>query len=159
MDQKTYDTIQKIAGNSPFRKAVPPVNKTMHAQFAKETGAPGQGYFKKGPEGTSFGNWRQQNNVPEPPPVTRERKEASDIGARIVDDFIKGAQRNPRLGRVEQGSTNQEVKLASEITPLEIAKIAGALQALAEAEFTLKEASEALGLPEATIQFVLDTVG
>jgi hypothetical protein len=81
-----------------------------------------------------------------------------DIGARLVDDFIKGAMRNPRLGHVQYDGV-QSVKMASEeMTPIEIAKLAGTLQALAEAEFTLKDASEALNLPVETIQAVLDAV-
>ena len=85
--------------------------------------------------------------------------QGSDIGARIVDDFIKGAQRNPRLAHIQVGSVPEGMKVASAtLTPLDVAKIAGSLQALSEAEFTLKEASDALGLPEETVQFVLNTV-
>jgi hypothetical protein len=92
-------------------------------------------------------------------PYRPTKGQGSDIGARIVDDFIKGAQRNPRLAHVQVGTNPEGVKTASaSLTALDIAKIAGSLQALAEAEFTLKEASEALGLPEETVQFVLNTV-
>jgi hypothetical protein len=76
-----------------------------------------------------------------------------DIGAAILDDFIKGAQRNPRLGHIQYDGIH-----TTDMTALDVAKTAGQLQALSEAEFTLKEASEALNLPEATVQAVLDTV-
>ena len=92
-------------------------------------------------------------------PYRPAKGQGSDIGARIVDDFIKGAQRNPRLGHIQVGTTPEGVKTASaSLTALDIAKIAGSLQALSENEFTLKEASEVLGLSEEAIQFVLNTV-
>ncbi len=79
---------------------------------------------------------------------------------RIMSDFVKGAQRNPRLGNVQYGNRiSTETKLASAgFTSLDVAKVAGQLQALHEGGFNLKEASEFLGQPTEILQAVLETV-
>lgn len=82
------------------------------------------------------------------------------VGDNVVSDLIKGAQNNPRLGNVQLDAAGCEQKLAAAgVTPLEIAKLAGALTAFAEAECTFKEASEALGVPEVILSYVVGAVG
>lgn len=71
----------------------------------------------------------------------------------LMDTFIDGAVNNG-YGRTV---TVQEDKLAA-ATPLDLAHMAGTLQALSEQGFSLKEASEYLQVPEATIQAVLVAV-
>ena len=70
----------------------------------------------------------------------------------IIDDIVKGAQDNT-FGR--------PIAIQADVqdwTPLDTAKCAGMLQALAEQEYTLKEASEYLGLPEERLQQVIAAV-
>lgn len=69
----------------------------------------------------------------------------------VIDDLIKGAQHNT-FGRPVS------VEGQTDFGPLQIAKIAGALQALSEAEYSVKEAAEYLGLTEAQVQRVIETV-
>lgn len=81
------------------------------------------------------------------------------LAARIVDDLVKGAQANPRLGNVQHYTEQAEVKLASAgITPLDVAHMAGTLKALDEAGFSKKEAAEYLNVPEAVIDDVLKVI-
>ena len=83
----------------------------------------------------------------------------SSLMDRIVSDFIKGAQGNFRTGEIQMADHGHETKLASaRLTPLDVAKLAGQLQALHEGGFNLKEASEMLQQPAEILQAVLETV-
>lgn len=84
----------------------------------------------------------------------------NDLGDRIIDDLVKGAQANPRTGDIQINTQGAEVKLASMgVTPLDIAHMQGTLKALGEAGFTKKEASEYLQVTEADIEAVLSIKG
>lgn len=86
-------------------------------------------------------------------------KEASDpVVDGMIADLVKGAQRNPGA-QVQMDEPGYEQKLASAgLSPLTVAEIAGALSAYGEAEFTLKQASEAMKVPEDVLQAVLAAV-
>jgi len=69
----------------------------------------------------------------------------------IIDDIIKGAEQNT-FGRPVNIQTN------TEWTHFDTAKTAGALQALGEQGYSVKQAAEYLGLTEAQIQHIVDQV-
>lgn len=73
----------------------------------------------------------------------------------IIDDIIKGAKDNG-FGRPVNIQTSWD---APDWTPLDTAKCAGMLIALDEQGYTMKEASEFLGLPEEHLQAVIKAVG
>lgn len=85
---------------------------------------------------------------------------SDDLGDRIVQDLIKGAQANPRTGAIQVNATTAEMKLAAAgVGPLDIAHMFGTLQALDEAGFSKKEAAEYLAVDEDAIDAVLATAG
>jgi hypothetical protein len=69
----------------------------------------------------------------------------------IIADIIKGAEQNT-FGRPVNIQTN------TEWTHFDTAKTAGALQALGERGYSVKQASEYLGLTEAQVQDILAAV-
>ena len=171
MDQKTRDVIQKIAG-SPDPKLVAAGKKLINAAMKNGENFTRSGGPRTGLPQLSSARDRALERIGQAGNLDAHRARAKtgsahertyieghratpsrDIGATILDDFIKGAQRNPRLGHIQYDGVH-----TTDMTALEIAKVAGQLQALAEAEFTLKEASETLNLPEATLQAVLEAV-
>lgn len=79
-------------------------------------------------------------------------KTASSDMKSIIDDFIKGAKQNT-FGRPVN------IQADTEFTPLDMAKVAGAVVALSEKGYSVKEASEYLGLTEKQIQDIVSTVG
>ena len=70
----------------------------------------------------------------------------------IINDIIKGAQDNT-FGRPVT------IQDDTEWTHIDTAKFAGALQLLGEQGYSVKEASEYLGLTEAQVQGILEVVG
>lgn len=74
----------------------------------------------------------------------------------IVASLIKGAKENTfdRPVHIQTGGD-----LGEGWTPLDTAKCAGMLIALDEQGYTMKEASEFLGLPEEHLQAVIKAVG
>lgn len=69
----------------------------------------------------------------------------------IIDDIIKGAEQNS-FGRAVT------IQADTEFSPLEVAKIAGALTALSEMNYSVKQAAEYLGLTEKQVQDIVATV-
>lgn len=81
---------------------------------------------------------------------------SDDLGARMVDDLVKGAQSNWRTGEVQLDRHGAETKLASYgVTQLDLAHMVGTLQALDEAGFSKKEAAEYLNVGEDAIDAVI----
>lgn len=74
-----------------------------------------------------------------------------------LQDFVDGALQNSfgRPVNIQIGDDGGEMKLASDV---DFAILRGAVLALAEAEFTVKEASEYLGVGEDVIEAVVDTL-
>lgn len=70
----------------------------------------------------------------------------------IIDDIIKGAKDNSFGRPVHIQNDTQDW------TPLDIAKTAGALQALSEQGYSVKQAAEYLGLTEKQVQVIVTTV-
>jgi hypothetical protein len=69
----------------------------------------------------------------------------------IIDDLIKGAQNNT-FGRPVS------IQRGFDPSPLDLAKFAGQLQALGEQGYSVKQASEYLGLTEQQIRYIVATV-
>jgi hypothetical protein len=76
-----------------------------------------------------------------------------------VADFVAGAAANPRLGSVQFGGDLSGKLASAGYSNLDIAKTAGALKALAEDGFTLKQASEMLQQPEAALEMIVKVTG
>jgi hypothetical protein len=74
-----------------------------------------------------------------------------EVSSNLINDLIKGASANPRLKNVELGGALSN----GGFTQFDIAKTAGTLVALSEAEYTVKEACEALNLDEDTLQAIV----
>jgi hypothetical protein len=72
------------------------------------------------------------------------------VSAGLINDLIKGASQNPRLKNVELGGA----LAGAGFSAIDVAKTAGALLALEEAGYGVKEASEAMSLDEDTLQAV-----
>ena len=153
----TREELVKMAGNAPTRFANNPIRDTMYQQFLNE--APAGSIHGKADR--QFKGWTQKNNMPEPPPKTKEpnpKFKTGSLSDSIINDFIEGARRN-KTARVQVGDVTSETKIASAgMTPLDTAKLSGALYACKEAEFTLEEASQILGIPVELAQAVLNTV-
>ena len=82
--------------------------------------------------------------------MDKDERRASDM-SNLIQDLIEGAQKNSNLAGIElDGALGQ-----AGFTPLDIAKTAGVLAALNEAQFTVKEACEATGLDETTLQAIV----
>lgn len=69
----------------------------------------------------------------------------------IIDDIIKGAEQNS-FGR------SVSVEVNSEFTPLKVAEYTGRLTALSEFGYSVKQASEYLGLTEKQVQDIVASV-
>jgi hypothetical protein len=88
-------------------------------------------------------------------PMSKERTVQVEKKAsmrNIIEDIIKGAKDN---------SFGRPVHIQNDTpdwTPLDIAKTAGALQALSEQGYSVKQAAEYLGLTEKQVQVIVATV-
>jgi hypothetical protein len=74
-----------------------------------------------------------------------------EVSTNLINDLIKGASANARLTGIELGGALSN----GGFTQFDIAKTAGMLVALSEAEYTVKEACEALNLNEDTLQAIV----
>lgn len=81
------------------------------------------------------------------------REKKAGIGASILNDIIAGGA--GAKGGIEMDRLAEEKLAQYGFTCEDVAKVAGALGALAEADYTVKEASEALGLPVDALQAVM----
>ena len=104
--------------------------------------------------------------VPGKKPSAQERKDVNAARLRddadgpnktssmrsIIDDIIKGAEQNT-FGRPVN------IQADTEFSPIDMAKVAGAVVALSEKGYSVKEASEYLGLTEKQVQDIVSTVG
>lgn len=146
--------IQKIAG-SPGR-----LRTDMAHTAYREMGVPIHGK----PRQSVLDAHSKQFNVPAAPPAffgrdrPAEKKTPAGPGAQkessmrgIIDDIIKGAKDNS-FGRPVS------IQVDSDFTPLDLAKTAGALQALSEQGYSVKQAAAYLGLTEKQVQDIVATV-
>jgi len=78
-------------------------------------------------------------------------KSSSDMRS-IIDDLIKGAENNT-FGRPVN------IQTQTDFSPIDMAKVAGAVVALSQKGYSVKQASEYLGLTEQQIQHIVSTVG
>ena len=78
-------------------------------------------------------------------------KASSDMRS-IIDDLIKGAENNT-FGRPVN------IQTQTDFSPIDMAKVAGAVVALSEKGYSVKQAAEYLGLTEAQLQDIVSTVG
>lgn len=172
MDAKSKEIIQKIAAGGKLTQLMGGAKSVAHEydvpfkSVLKDRGglrevAKEKAGMPPGPQGKVPASRSKDASAHDRQYVEGHRTTASpDIGARIVDDFIKGAQRNPRLGHVQVGDVPEGIKLASApLTALEIAKLGGVLIACDEAELTFKEASEYLGIPEEELLKIAENLG
>lgn len=149
MNKQALELIQKMAGTQP-PKPKPPMpqskardlvdgqrNKTQETQVRVEklmSSAPQ--YLQDRMKKTSSAG---------------VKKASSDMKS-IIDDIIKGAEQNT-FGRPVS------IQVDSEFSPIDMAKVAGAVVALSEKGYSVKEASEYLGLTEKQVQDIVSTVG
>ena len=167
MNKAAYELIQKIAvmANKPSsymtgsekikqvskEKLTPTAKRTPPKTPADVTYPKRDGYSPR--SNTSVSNFAKVETLPE---KTREwdyqlNKNSSDMRS-IIDDIIKGAEQNT-FGRPVN------IQADTEFTPIDMAKVAGAVVALSEKGYSVKEASEYLGLTEKQIQDIVSTVG
>jgi hypothetical protein len=153
MTENEKNIIEKLAGEKtamPY-KNVPgnPNRKDFVTSTGKKTSLstfPGDKRMKPDANKRLFPKGRVET------PATKTEggeRTAADMGA-LIQDLIEGAQKNSNLAGIElDGALAQ-----AGFTPLDVAKTAGVLVALGEAEFTVKEACEATGLDETTLQAI-----
>jgi hypothetical protein len=94
-------------------------------------------------------------DVIDPEPHKKKKtmsKEKKASMRNIIDDIIKGAKDNS-FGRPVTIQVDSPAW-----TPIEIAKTAGALQALSDQGYSVKQAAEYLGLTEKQVQVIVTTV-
>lgn len=162
LDKNAAELIQKLAaGETQLRQH-------MYHSALKDLGQP----MRKGPARQSVLDEHAKTfNVPAAPPRPerdrslaktkrylgppgtdpRELRNKQSSMQTIIDDIIKGAEQNT-FGRPVN------IQVNSDFTPLDIAKTAGALQALSEQGYSVKQAAEYLGLTERQIQDIVALV-
>ena len=142
--------IEKIAKKGFKPSGIKPENHPMHfpVQLAKGLAGAGAATLVAGGLAKKIHSHLRAKNKDEP--MEEDEKKESSM-KNIIDDLIKGAQHNT-FGRPVSVQTN------TSWTHLDTAKTAGMLQALSEQGYSVKEASEYLGLTEAQIQYIVGAV-
>ena len=173
MNKAAYELIQKLA-TSDTRAGWAwgaRSNKTRQANIAASAGtgskADAQAANKKLDETKTMHRERMEQTLPSLSKRSLSYSKGVVSGSRgdpkpepektssmrsIIDDIIKGAEQNT-FGRPVN------IQADTEFTPIDMAKVAGAVVALSEKGYSVKEASEYLGLTEKQIQDIVSTVG
>jgi hypothetical protein len=144
MDKTAKELIEKLAmgKKSPLLAADVAKLKTMRQNVSASAQKAKAGYAaRKAEDDAALAKMRG---------LVKDTEKKSSM-KNIIDDIIKGAEQNT-FGRPVN------VQVSSEFTPLDVAKFAGALQYLAEQDYSVKQAAEYLGLTDAQVLAIVDTV-
>jgi hypothetical protein len=82
----------------------------------------------------------------------KEESEKKSSMRDFIDDFIKGATHNT-FGRPVN------IQTQTDFSPIDMAKVAGVVVAFSQKGYSVKEASEYLGLPVSQVESIVATVG
>lgn len=160
-DEKKEAQLELIQKLAVEKRALAPetVGRALVQRMARTAPSKAQGEL-----GLSYEKEKlYQNNLNKRPAAEQDR--AVDAAAKtapkmfkqssmknIIDDLIKGAENNT-FGRPVN------IQTQTDFSPIDMAKVAGAVVALSEKGYSVKQAAEYLGLTEKQVADIVSTVG